>query len=131
MYEGDSFFLLSGLGQAGLAVLSALLAVGAGACVLAFSGFGLRITAAFAVFWVFLWLTPQIYYVYYQIIFDDLPWQIIVRLPPSPDSLLDRLLFRGPSTLSNHAKGTLGWALLALGFLATAGRRKDDIDGER
>ena len=25
----------------------------------------------------------------------------------------------------------LGWALLALGFLAAAGRRKDDIDGER
>ena len=122
MYEGDSFFILSGLGQAGLAGLSALLAVGAGACVLAFSGFGLRIAAAFAVFWVFLWLTPQIYYFYYQIILDDLPWQIIIGLPPSPDAVIDRYLFRGPATLSNHAKGALGWALIGLGPLVFAKR---------
>ena len=124
MYAGDSFFILSGLGQVGLAGLSALLAVAAGACVLVFKSFGLRITAALTVFWVFLWLSPQIYYLYYQIILDDLPWQIIVGLPPSPDALLDRFLFRGPATLSNHAKGVLGWGLLALGSLAFWGNGK-------
>ena len=40
--------------------------------------------------------------------------------PPSLDAPLDWLLFRGPATLSNHAKGVLGWALLALGPLALA-----------
>lgn len=120
MYAGDSFFILSGLGQAGLAALSALLAVAVGACVLVFKSFGLRITAALTAFWVFLWLSPQIYYLYYQIILDDLPWQIILGLPPSPDAVLDRFLFRGPATLSNHAKGVLAWGLLALGSLASA-----------
>lgn len=123
MYEGDSFFILSAAGQAGLAGLSALLAVLAGACVLALKGVGWRLTAALCAFWLFLWLTPQIYYLYYQIILDDLPWQIIVGPPPSPDRLLDLLLFRGPGTLSNHAKGVLGWALLALGPLAFARRK--------
>ena len=120
MYAGDSFFILSAAGQAGLAALSTLLAVAAGACVLAFTGPGMRMLAALAVYWVFLWLTPQIYYLYYQIILDDLPWQIIVGLPPSPDALIDRFLFRGPATLSNHAKGVLGWALIGLGPLAFA-----------
>ena len=120
MYEGDSFFLLSAAGQAGLAGLSALLAVAAGAAVLAFKTTVGRITSGLLVFWLFLWLTPQIYYLYYQIILDDLPWQIIVGLPPSPDALIDRFLFRGPATLSNHAKGVLGWALIGLGPLAFA-----------
>jgi hypothetical protein len=123
MYAGDSFFLLSGVGQGGLAALSALLAVLAGGCVLAFTGPTMRMLAALAVFWVFLWLTPQIYYLYYQLVLDDLPWQLIVSLPPSPDALLDRFLFRGPATLSNHAKGVLAWALLGLGPLVFAGRR--------
>mgnify|MGYP001032706521 FL=1 len=120
MYEGDSFFILSAAGQAGLAGLSALLAVAAGAAVLAFKTTVGRITSGLLVFWLFLWLTPQIYYLYYQIILDDLPWQIILGPPPSLDALLDWLLFRGPGTLSNHAKGVLGWALLALGPLAWA-----------
>lgn len=122
MYGGDSYFLLSGVGQAGLAALSALLAVLAGGFVLVFTGPTMRMLAGLAVFWVFLWLTPQIYYFYYQIILDDLPWQIIVSLPLSPDAVLDRYLFRGPATLSNHAKGALAWALIALGPLVYAGR---------
>ena len=120
MCEGDSFFLLSAAGRVGLAGLSALLAVAAGAAVLAFKTPVGRIASGLLVFWLFLWLTPQVYYLYYQIILDDLPWQIILGPPPSPDALLDQLLFRGPATLSNHAKGVLGWALLALGPLAWA-----------
>ena len=123
MYVSDSFFILSAAGQAGLAGLSALLAGLAGMGVLAYRGLAMRLVAGLAVFWVFLWLSPQIYYLYYQLILDDLPWQLIVGAPPSPDALLDRLLFRGPATLSNHAKGALGWALLALGPLAFAGKK--------
>ena len=36
MYEGDSFYSLSGAGQGGVVALSALLAVAVVACVLAF-----------------------------------------------------------------------------------------------
>ena len=61
MYAGDSFFILSAAGQAGLAALSTLLAVAAGACVLAFTGPGVRLVAALAVQGVFPGLAPQSY----------------------------------------------------------------------
>ena len=114
MYAGDSFYSLSGAGQAGLVILSALLALAAGACVLAFKNAGLRIIAALAAFWAFLWLSPQIYYLYYLIVLDGLSWQMVIGAPPSPAVLIDVLLFRGPSTLAGHAQGVLGWALVLL-----------------
>ena len=127
MYAGDSFYSLSGAGQAGLVVLSAFLAAVAVACVLApfrpATSPLWRMTAALAAFWAFLWLSPQIYYVYYLIILDDLPWQMVVGLPPDPALIIDLLLFKGPASLSAHAKGVLGWLLLALGPLASWGRR--------
>ncbi len=124
MYAGDSFYGLSAAGQGSLVVLSTLLALAAVACVLALfrlsKSLGLRMIAALAVFWVFLWLSPQIYYFYYQIIFDDLPWQIVIGGPPNLTALIDLLLFSGPATLAGHAKGVLGWALCILGPLSTA-----------
>ncbi len=124
MYAGDSFHSLSGAGQGGLAVLSALLALAAVACVLAFFRLskspGMRMIFALAAFWAFLWLSPQIYYFYYQIILDDLPLQMVIGQPPAPAVLIDLLLFRGPTTLSGHAKGVLGWQLIILGPLAWA-----------
>ncbi len=72
MYAGDSFYGLSAAGQGGLVVVSTLLALAAVACVLALFRLskspGLRMIAALAVFWVFLWLSPQIYYFYYQLL---------------------------------------------------------------
>ncbi len=124
MYAEDSFFGLSATGQGGLVVVSTLLALAAVACVLALfrlsKSLGLRMTAALAVFWVFLWLSPQIYYFYYQIILDDLPWQIVIGGPPNPTALIELLLFSGPATLAGHAKGVLGWTLFILGPLASA-----------
>ena len=127
MDVGDSFYSLSGAGQAGLLVLSALLAVIAALSVLAPFRTAIsplwRMTAALAVFWAFLWLSPQIYYVYYLVILDDLPWQMVIGLPPDPAVMIDLLLFKGPATLAAHAQGVLGWLLLALGPLASWGRR--------
>ncbi len=124
MYAGDSFYGLSAAGQGSLVVLSTLLALAAVACVLALfrlsKSLGLRMIAALAVFWIFLWLSPQIYYFFYQIILDDLPWQIVIGGPPNPTALIDLLLFSGPATLAGHAKGVLGWTLFVLGPLATA-----------
>ncbi len=122
MYAGDTFYGLPAAGQGGLVVLSTLLTLAAVACVLALfrlsKSLGMRMIATVAVFWVFLWLSPQIYYFYYQIILDDLPWQIVIGGPPSPMALIDLLLFIGPATLAGHAKGVLGWTLLILGPLA-------------
>ena len=124
MYAGDSFYSLSATGPGGLVVVSTLLALAAVACVLALfrvsKSLGLRMIAALSVFWVFLWLSPQIYYFYYQIILDDLPWQIVIGGPPNPTALIKLLLFSGPTTLADHAKGVLGWTLFILGPLATA-----------
>lgn len=124
MYAGNSFYSLSAAGQGGLVVVSTLLALAAVACVLALfrvsKSLGLRMIAALSVFWVFLWLSPQIYYFYYQIILDDLPWQFVIGGPPNPTALIKLLLFSGPTTLADHAKGVLGWTLFILGPLATA-----------
>ena len=124
MYAGDSFYGLLAAGQGGLVVLSSLLALAAVAGVLALfrllKSLGLRMIAALAVFWVFLWLSPQIYYFFYQLLLDDLPWQIVIGWPPSPAALIDLLSFSGPATLAGHAKGVLGWTLFILGPLATA-----------
>jgi hypothetical protein len=124
MYIEDSFFGLSAAGQGGLVVVSTLLALAAVACVLALfrlSKFlGLRMIAALAGFWAFLWLSPQFYYFYYQIILDDLPWQLVIGGPPNPRELIELLLFIGPATIAVHAKGVLGWTLFILGPLATA-----------
>ncbi len=135
MYAGDSIFGLSAAGQGGLVVLSAVLAAAAVVCVFALfrlsSSLVLRMIAALAVFWVFHWLSPQIYYFYYQIILDDLPWQIVIGGPPNPMASIDLLLFSGPATLAGHAQGVLGWTLFILGPLAriprhelTRGRRQ-------
>jgi hypothetical protein len=124
VYAGDSFYSLSLAGQGGLLVLSLSLALASVACVLALfrlsKSFGLRMIAACAVFWAFLWLSPQIYYFYYQIILDDLPWQIVVGGPPSPVSVIELLSFSGPATLADHAKGAFGWTLFVLVLLAAA-----------
>ena len=122
MYAGDTFYNLSAAGQGGLVILSALLALAAVSCVLALfrlsRSLGLRMIATLAVFWIFLWVSPQIYYFIYQIVFDDLPWQIVVGMPPMPKAVIDLLLFSGPATLAGHAQGVFGWLLFMLGPLA-------------
>ena len=78
MYESDSFFTLSVGGQIGLALLSLWLSV----LVLWALWRGTRglprlsrLGAAYLGFWLFVWLSPQVYYQYYRLIFDGLPVQ--------------------------------------------------------
>ena len=117
IYEGDSFFTLGPLRRAGLLAVSAALAaatllaarrVGRGRAP------GWRALWALGLFWVFVWLSPQVYYLYYQAVIPGLPWQVVLRRPPGPLALLDLLAFRARGTLSDHGKGALGWALLAV-----------------
>lgn len=107
-YAGDSFFTLTMGERAGLVVLS--LTLWSGVVML---GRWLRGPIwAVVLFWGFVWLSPQVYYLYYQAIFDGLPWQIVVKAPPGPLDLLRLLAFRAADNLSAHGQGLLGWSLI-------------------
>ena len=121
-YAGDSFLTLGTGGRVGLLLLSALLWAG-------MLALGWRLRGAIgafggvALFWAFLWLSPQVYYLYYQAIFDGLPWQVVIAAPPDPARLLRLLTFTDAATLSAHGKGALGWSLIALAPVRAAMRR--------
>ena len=114
MYRDDSFFTLGLLEAAGLLVVTALLALGVLALArrLRRAGPGRRLVAAAGLFWLFLWLSPQVYYAYYQLILDGLPVQIVIGWPPGAETVLRRLAFAGPATLAAHGQGVLGWVLV-------------------
>ncbi len=116
MYSEDSFFTLTELGQAGLIGLSALLSCGMAALVwLLVRGQApwARVASGFALFWLFVWLSPQIYYAYYRLIIDGLPQQWVIGWPQFGEALR-YLAFAGPASLSAHGQGVLGWSLLLL-----------------
>ena len=115
MYRDDSLFTLGLVEAAGVLVVSGLLVIGVLALArrLRRGGLGRRVVAAAAgLFWVFLWLSPQVYYAYYQLIFDGLPVQIVIGWPPGAETVLRRLMFAGPATLAAHGQGVLGWVLV-------------------
>ncbi|MCK0168793.1 hypothetical protein MWU52_14635 [Jannaschia sp. S6380] len=118
-YADDSFFTLTASGQVGLAVLSLGLA-----CLMGLAALRLhRVLWALALFGAFVWLSPQVYYLYYVAIIDGLPWQIVVGRPPGPGTLLRLLTFTGDANLSDHGKGVLGWAMIALAAGSAVMRR--------
>jgi hypothetical protein len=126
MYRDDSFFTLGLVEAVGLLVVSVLLVLGVLALArrLCRGRLGRRLVAAAGLFWVFLWLSPQVYYAYYQLIFDGLPVQIVIGWPPGAETVLRRLVFAGPATLAAHGQGVLGWGLAVVavrkwGFLSS------------
>ncbi|GFE64702.1 hypothetical protein [Litoreibacter roseus] len=117
MYEGDSFFTLSPLGQAGLLVLSVLLAIFTIIIARkAMRGWSAPLLAIM-VFYGFVWLSPQLYYQFYRVIIDGLPQQWVVGQPPSVELIFDILSFQGPSNLSFHGQAILGWCLIILSLV--------------
>ena len=120
MYQGDSFFTLSTGGQIGLAVLSGMLVfLAIGAVRLCRRKVAARAAApaiGLVLWWLFLWLSPQVYYLYYQLIFEDLPWQVVIGWPPGAVRLIELLTFQGNVTLSDHGVGALGWAMILAGL---------------
>lgn len=121
LYQGDSFFTLGAGGRVGLVGISGLIAV-----VVAAASRALfaripralaRAGAAVMVFWGVVWLSPQLYYLYYLAIFEDLALQWVIRMP-SGAHILALLTFSAKPSLSDHSQGVLGWALIlaALGW---------------
>nr|WHW29432.1 hypothetical protein [uncultured bacterium] len=121
MYEEDSFFTLTVPGQVGLAVLSVVMSfIALWICWRLSHRIGLlpRALIALGLFYAFVWLAPQVYYTYYVFLLDGLPWQVVVRQPPSPLHLLNLLLFREQHNLSFHSQGVLGWLLIIVAALS-------------
>lgn len=126
MYSQDSFFDLSPWGQAGLICISTVLFLVTLLSVRR-ALFGrpiwLAIPGALVVFWVFVWVSPQIYYTYYRTIIPDLPLQWVIWPPPWPVEAVWLLIFQGPQNLSAHSQGLLGWSLVVAPFIGKATRR--------
>jgi hypothetical protein len=125
MYRSDSFFSLSPLGSIGLAALSAVLALGllAGLWRAARGrGMILRLGLVGVMFVSFVWLSPQIYYAYYMVIFDDLPVQWVGRFP-DVQTLWQTVSFTGRATLSAHSQGVLFWLMVILASVPRGQRR--------
>ncbi|MEM9045280.1 MAG: hypothetical protein AAGC81_11325 [Pseudomonadota bacterium] len=128
MYEQDSFFDLTPLGQAGLVVISATLFVLM--LLAARRGFRwrsvwLRFVGALVLFWLFVWISPQVYYTYYLTLFEGLPIQWVIWPPASPVEAFGLLFFQGPQNLSAHSQGLLGWSLLAISLIKPGGSPRD------
>lgn len=115
MYQQDSFFDLSPLGQLGLAGIScalfALFLLLTWATLRRRSVL-LRIPCALLLFYIFVWISPQVYFQYYHLIFDSLPTQWVIFPPPSPLKALEFMTLQGPENLSAHSQGLLGWCML-------------------
>lgn len=122
-FSKDSFFTLSGTGQAGLLTLSVLMA----ALMLAMTRKICtgkktvnRLGLAAILFVFFLWLSPQVYYSYYQLIIPGLPWQIVIK---SPIERLISLHFR--PTLAQLGQAILFLMMLLVAFTAREYNRRD------
>ncbi|HSF95656.1 MAG TPA: hypothetical protein VLA52_11585 [Thermohalobaculum sp.] len=113
MYRDDSFFTLGLIEAAGLLAVTAGLVWGLLALARRFCRGALwrRLLRALILYWLFLWLSPQVHYAYYQLIFEGLPLQLVVGWPPGLEEVFRRLTFTGPATLAAHGQGVLGWAL--------------------
>lgn len=119
-YGADSFLTLTMGERVGVAVVSLMIALVLLTLVWRWGG----LVRAVGLFWAFVWFAPQIYYLYYIMIFDGLPWQIVVKSPPGPVDMIRLLTFSDRATLSHHGKGVLGWSLIGLALVRVVMRRR-------
>jgi len=126
-YAQDSFFTLGLGGRAGLLALSAVLMILSALLVWRLvSGLGRvwRVCVALGVFWAFLWLSPQIYYAYYWLIFEDLPVQLVLGAPPGPAEVLRLVSFTDRVSLAHHSQGVFAWLLVVLALMRRRAMRR-------
>ncbi len=120
LYAEDSFFTLSMGGRVALGVLSVTLAI---AClwfvywIVEGTGRLVRALIAIAVLYLFVWVSPQIYYLLYLVIIDDLPLQWVVQAPPNWRKMLALITFTERATLTEHSQGLLFWGLILTALL--------------
>lgn len=116
MFEGDTYFIHVAGAEVALAVFSGLLVFLAIAAVrLARRRVELAAAApaiGIVFWWLFLWLTPQLYYLLYVALSDALAFDLIIGWPPGPGRMMELLGFRGEASLTDFAVGVLGWAMI-------------------
>ncbi|MGB3407605.1 MAG: hypothetical protein WBA67_08925 [Jannaschia sp.] len=115
-YGNDSLFTLSAGQIAGVLAISLGLSLPMLGLLrrVRFRGPAVRIGVAALLFAGFVWLSPQVYYLFYWATFEGLPLQIVVKAPPSPRHLARLLTFTDETSLSRHGQGVLGWSLFLL-----------------
>ena len=133
-YEGDSFYTLGTIERAGLVTLTLILSA-----ILLWVGtiksnflynsptinrlrnttiypeFAIPIfdiLIAFGLFYLFIWLSPQVYYTYYLLIFADLPLQTVIKDGPKFIELGNLVSMSNQGSLSIDGQGLLGRALM-------------------
>lgn len=115
MYENDSFLTLAMGERIGLVCVTLALSLFVIYAYRALSfkrSFAIRFSLAFVCLYLFVWLSPQVYYQYYLQIFDFLEFKNVIHSPPSPIKLLKLLTFTESYRLSHHGQGILGWILI-------------------
>lgn len=120
MYLQDSFFDLSSWGRIGLVCISSILFLAvlfATRTLLKYKPVLVKLTGSLVFFWLFVWLSPQVYYMYYRILIPSLPLQWVIWPMESPITAFKYLLFQGPQNLSAHSQGLLGWSLIVAPFV--------------
>ncbi|UWQ18085.1 hypothetical protein [Jannaschia sp. M317] len=111
-YGEDSLWTLTSGQIAGVLALSLAMWAGCLWAVRRARGRTVRVGVAVLSFAAFVWLSPQIYYLFYWLTFEGLPLQSVLRPPPTPAHLLRLLTFTQEASLSRHGQGGLGWSLL-------------------
>ena len=104
----------------GLALLSAELAALTAALFIKSAchlSWPVRMLLAPVFLWLFVWLSPQTYYLYYMAVLEHLPLQNVVGSPPTLGEILSLLGFAGKASLAHHGQGLLGWTLIVLACL--------------
>lgn len=123
MYAEDTFFHLSVAGQFGLAILSVVLAAFTAWLFSKIStrfSLSVKVLLALVFLWLFIWLSPQVYYFYYLLLFEGLPVQWVIQTPPTLSELFLTITFQGKATLSNHSKGALYWLMIVIALLQSS-----------
>ena len=120
MYNGDTFFHLSVPGQIGLVALSLTLSISLIWFHLKLSsrfGTAVKVLLAVVLIWAFIWLSPQIYYLYYIQIIPGLGLQNVIADAPTVTEVISTITFTGKANLSEHSKGLLFWMMIVFGLL--------------
>lgn len=117
LFANDTFFHLSAMERVGLVILSFVLATAIIAIFWKLTAHWkliLKVSTAIAFIWIFIWLSPQVYYLYYIQIIDGLPLQNVIQWPPTVIEVFQTITFSGKSNLSNHGKGLVFWAMIII-----------------
>lgn len=87
----------------------------------------LDIIAGLLIYSVAFWLSPQLFYSFYQIIFPDLPAQIVIKSPLDQDRLRTIIIPAQGGSLADHLAGVGFWAVIPFTLWLHAGRKSQQL----